>query len=59
MSKITEKLKNIVGIEGTFKGTVFPMARYGCAHITLGGAGYPIGQFHQQFLTHGRDRRLA
>ena len=61
MSKITEKLKNIVGIEGTFKGTVFPMARYECAHITLGGAGYPIGQFHQQFLAYveGLDTEQA
>ena len=61
MSKFTDKLKDVVGLEGTFKETIFPMARYESAHITLGGAGYPIGQFHQQFLAYveGLDTEQA
>ena len=26
------------------------MAAYTCANITLGGAGYPIGLYHQQYM---------
>ncbi len=61
MSKFTDKLKDVVGLEGSFRETIFPMARYESAHITLGGAGYPIGQFHQQFLAYveGLDTEQA
>lgn len=46
------KIKNIIGLEGNFKDFIKPAAGYTCANITLGGAGYPINQFHQQYLTY-------
>lgn len=46
-----ERIKNIVGIEGKTWEFVKPMIGYNAASITLGGAGYPIGLYHQQFLT--------
>ena len=56
-----EKLKNIVGLEGSVKDFIKPAAGYTCANITLGGAGYPISQFHQQYLTYveGLDTEQA
>ncbi|MBR3596089.1 MAG: MFS transporter [Clostridia bacterium] len=45
------KLKNAVGIEGNFGTYIKPMAAYTCANITLGGAGYPINLYHQQYLS--------
>ena len=56
-----EKLKNIVGLEGSVKDFIKPAAGYTCANITLGGAGYPINQFHQQYLTYveGLDTEQA
>lgn len=45
-----EKLKNALGIEGGYKEYIKPMASYTCANITLGGAGYPINLYHQQYL---------
>ena len=46
------KIKDIVGIEGNTKEYLRPMASFTCANITIGGAGYPINQFHQQFLAY-------
>ena len=45
-----EKLKKSLGIEGGYKEYLKPMASYTCANITLGGAGYPINLYHQQYL---------
>lgn len=46
-----QKLKNAAGIEGKFGTYIKPMAGYTCANITLGGAGYPINLYHQQYLS--------
>lgn len=56
-----EKLKDILGIEGKTMDILKPAAGYTCANITLGGAGYPISQFHQQYLTYveGLDTEQA
>ncbi|MBQ7687811.1 MAG: MFS transporter [Clostridia bacterium] len=52
MRKINiDGVKDAVGIEGSVKEFIKPMAAYTCANITLGGAGYPIGMYHQQFLS--------
>lgn len=45
-----EKIKDAAGIEGDVKSFIKPMAAYTCANITLGGAGYPIGMYHQQYM---------
>ncbi len=45
-----EKIKNVLGVEGDVKPFIKPMAAYTCANITLGGAGYPIGMYHQQYM---------
>lgn len=47
---IGNKIKDIVGIEGNTWEYIRPMVGYNCANITLGGAGYPINLYHQQFL---------
>lgn len=52
MGKIGEKFKHLVGLEGTVKEFLPPALGYTSANITLGGAGYVIGQFHQQYLTY-------
>lgn len=49
-SKIGNKVKDIVGIEGNTWEYIRPMVGFNCANITLGGAGYPINLYHQQFL---------
>ncbi len=61
MGRLGDKIKNACGIEGSVKETLRPMINYDCANITLGGAGYPIGQFHQQFLAYveGLDTEQA
>ena len=46
------KIKEITGFEGDVKQTLRPMVNYTCANITIGGAGYPLNQFHQQFLAY-------
>ena len=46
------KIKEITGFEGDVKETLRPMCNFTCANITIGGAGYPINQFHQQFLAY-------
>ncbi len=46
------KIKDAVGIEGKTTEYIRPMVNYTCANITIGGAGYPINQFHQQFLSY-------
>lgn len=48
---VIDKLKDAAGIEGKFGTYIKPMASYTCANITLGGAGYPINLYHQQFLS--------
>ena len=45
-----DKVKDAVGIEGNIGPFLKPMASYTCANITLGGAGYPIGMYHQQYM---------
>ena len=52
MGRVGNKVKDILGIEGNTKEVLRPMLNYNCASITLGGAGYPLGQFHQQFLAY-------
>ena len=61
MSKVLEKVKDIIGVEGTVKEVFVPALNFTSANITLGGAGYPIGQFHQQFLAYveGLDTEQA
>ena len=44
------KIKYLVGIEGNTREYLRPMVGYDCANVTLGGAGYPISLYHQQFL---------
>ncbi|MBQ4338841.1 MAG: MFS transporter [Clostridia bacterium] len=46
-----EKIKGVLGIEGKTSDVLRPMLGYDCANITLGGAGYPLNLYHQQFLT--------
>lgn len=48
---VVEKIKDAVGIEGSVISYVKPMAAYTCANITLGGAGYPINMYHQQYMS--------
>ena len=48
--KVGNKIKDIVGIEGNTWEYIRPMVGFNCANITLGGAGYPINLYHQQFL---------
>ena len=50
MGKAGEKLKDILGIEGGYDDTIKPALNYTSASIMLGGAGYPISQFHSQYL---------
>ncbi|MBR0121779.1 MAG: hypothetical protein IJM10_08345, partial [Clostridia bacterium] len=52
MGKVGNKVKDVLGIEGSTRDVLRPMIAYDCANITLGGAGYPINQFHQQFLAY-------
>ena len=47
-----EKIKQVTGFEGNDKETLRPMINFTCANITIGGAGYPINQFHQQYLAY-------
>lgn len=51
-NKVGEGLKNLVGIEGDTRSYIRPMINYNAANIMLGGAGYPINLYHQQFLTY-------
>ncbi len=46
-----EKIKNAIGIEGTFKETVWPMIQYCFANIFMGGGGYIISMYFTVFLT--------
>lgn len=61
MSAFGEKLKDIMGVEGDAKEVFYPAMNFTSANITLGGAGYPINQFHQQFLSYveGLDTEQA
>ncbi len=52
MGKTGDKIKDIIGVEGKFSRAFWPKAGYTCANITIGGAGYPLNQFHQQFLAY-------
>ena len=47
---VMQKLANVLGIEGDLK-EYKKMPAYTCANITLGGAGYPINMYHQQYLS--------
>ena len=46
-----EKIKKAIGIEGTFKETVWPMIQYCFANIFMGGGGYIITMYFSMFLT--------
>ena len=61
VGSVLEKVKDIIGVEGTVKEVFVPALNFTSANITLGGAGYPIGQFHQQFLAYveGLDTEQA
>ncbi len=45
-------LKDIAGIEGDVKEFLRPAVGYTSGNIMLGGAGYPISMYHQQYLTY-------
>ncbi len=45
------KFKQAIGIEGTFKETVWPMIQYCFANIYMGGAGYIISMYFTVYLT--------
>lgn len=44
------KVKDALGIEGNTLQYLRPMLSFNCANITIGGAGYPLNLYHQQFL---------
>ena len=48
---LEKKVKDALGIEGKALPYIKPMAAYNVANITLGGAGYPLGMYHQQFMS--------
>lgn len=48
---MVEKIKQAIGIEGTFKETVWPMIQYCFANIFMGGGGYIITMYFSMFLT--------
>lgn len=48
----SEWFKDIAGIEGDLKDTLKPAVGYTSGNIMLGGAGYPISMYHQQYLTY-------
>lgn len=48
---MVEKIKSAIGIEGTFKETVWPMIQYCFANIFMGGGGYIISMYFTFFLT--------
>ncbi len=45
------RFKQAIGIEGTFKETVWPMIQYCFANIFMGGGGYIISMYFTVFLT--------
>ncbi len=45
------KFKQAIGIEGTFKESVWPMIQYCFANVYMGGAGYIISMYFTVFLT--------
>ena len=47
---VLKKLADVLGIEGDLK-EYKKMPAYTCANITLGGAGYPINMYHQQYMS--------
>lgn len=61
MGTLGNKIKDIMGVEGDVKEVFYPAMNFTSANITLGGAGYPINQFHQQFLAYveGLDTEQA
>lgn len=56
-----QKLSRLLGTDKLTKEETGQMFGYTSASITLGGAGYPIAVFHQQFLSYveGLDTRRA
>ena len=59
--KFSAWLKDVAGIEGDTKDFLRPAVGYTSGNITLGGAGYPISMYHQQYLTYveGLDTKQA
>ncbi len=48
---MVERFKKAIGVEGTFKETVWPMIQYCFANIFMGGGGYIISMYFTIFLT--------
>ena len=46
-----ERFKKAIGVEGSFKDTVWPMIQYCFANIFMGGGGYIISMYFTAFLT--------
>lgn len=46
-----ERFKTAIGVEGSFRSTVFPMIAYNSANIFSGGSTYIIGIYFLSFLT--------
>ena len=61
MIRLGERIKKAIGIEGTFKETVWPMIQYCFANIFMGGGGYIISMYFTIFLTNvvGMELRHA
>ena len=55
---MVEKIKTAIGIEGTFKETVWPMIQYCFANIFMGGGGYIISMYFTMFLTNVVGMRI-
>lgn len=49
--KIGDALKRAVGVEGSFKEAILPMAGYNSASILFGGSGHIISLYFLSFLT--------
>ncbi len=50
VKKFEQKVLGLIGVKGTFKGTVVPMINYNCTNIPIQGAGYLISQYFSIFL---------
>ncbi len=54
-----ERFKKAIGVEGTFKETVWPMIQYCFANIYMGGGGYIINMYFTVFLTNVVGMKLS
>ncbi len=54
-----ERFKKAIGVEGTFKETVWPMIQYCFANIYMGGGGYIISMYFTVFLTNVVGMKLS